>query len=147
MISHRPATTDDTAFARTVHHRAYRDVIERQYGPWDEVTQDRLFDIAWTPAVHEIILCDHVRCGYISIETRSGDLYLSELVVDPDFQCRGIGTLIIREVLERAIATGVPVRLRTNIVNRAAGLYRRMGFQETGRSESHLLMEWNQGRA
>ena len=138
---------DDTGFARTVHHRAYRDVIEHQYGPWDEATQDRLFDIAWTAAAHEIILCDGVRCGYSSIETRSGDIYLSELVVDPDFQCRGIGTVIIREVIERAIATGVPVRLRTHIVNRAASLYRRMGFQETGRTESHLLLEWNHGAA
>lgn len=142
MVSQRPATMDDMAFARSVHHRAYRDVIERQYGPWDKATQDRLFDVAWSAAAHEIILCDWVRCGYSSIETRSDYIYLRELVIDPDFQCRGIGTLVIRGVIERALATGVRVRLRTHIVNRAAGLYRRLGFQETGRTESHLLLEW-----
>lgn len=147
MVSQRPATIDDTVFARSSHHRAYRDVIERQYGPWDEATQDRLFDIAWSAAAHEIILCEGVRCGYSSIETRGGDIYLRELVIDPDFQGRGIGTLVIRGVFERAVATGVPVRLRTHILNRAANLYRRMGFQETGQTESHLLFEWNHGRA
>ena len=137
----------DIPFARSVHHRAYRDVIERQYGPWDETNQDRFFDTAWHEAVHEIILCEGVRCGYSSIEDRDGEIYLGELVIDPDFQCRGIGTQIIRNVLERAIERGVPVRLRTHVVNRAANLYLRMGFRETARTESHLLLEWNHGAA
>ena len=50
MVSRRPATAADMDFARSVHHRAYRDVIERQYGPWDKETQDRLFDAAWSAA-------------------------------------------------------------------------------------------------
>jgi ribosomal protein S18 acetylase RimI-like enzyme len=147
MISQHPAAIADIDFARAVHHRAYRDVIERQYGPWDEATQDRLFDTAWSGAVHQIIFSDGVRCGYSCIENRDGHIYLRELVIDPDFQGRGIGSQIIRDVLESAIASGVPVRLQTHIVNRAADLYRRMGFQETERTGSHLLMEWNHDAA
>lgn len=143
MISQRPANRDDTDFARSVHHRAYREVIERLYGPWDEATQDRLFDVAWSATAHEIILCDDVSCGYICIEKRDSDVYLRELVIDPDFQGRGIGTLILQGLIERARATGVPVRLRTHIINRAAVLYRRLGFRETHRTESHLFLEWN----
>src|SRR4029450_4951950 len=96
-VSQRAATLADTVFARSVHHRAYRDVIERQYGPWDEATQDKLFDTAWSPETHEIILFDGVRCGYSCIENRNDDIYLRELVIDPDFQRRGIGTHIIRD--------------------------------------------------
>ena len=142
-VSRRPAAIADTDFARSVHHRAYRDVIERQYGPWNEKAQDEFFDAAWSAAEHEIVLCDAVRCGYASIEIRDAVIYLHELVIDPDFQGRGIGTHILRNVLEQAILRGVPVRLRTHITNRAANLYRRMGFQETGRTESHVLLEWN----
>jgi ribosomal protein S18 acetylase RimI-like enzyme len=147
MISQHPATIADIDFARSVHHRAYRDVIERQYGPWDEAHQDEFFDIAWSVAVHQIIFSDGVRCGYSCIENRDGHIYLRELVIDPAFQGRGIGTYIIREVLERGIERGVPVRLQTHIVNRAADLYRRMGFRETGRTKSHLLMEWKHDAA
>jgi len=143
-ISRRPAAIDDTDFARSVHHRAYRDVIERQYGPWDESTQDKLFAAAWSGAEHEIVLCDDARCGYTSIENRDDAIYLHELVIDPDFQCRGIGTDILRNVIEQAILRRVPVRLRTHVTNRAKNLYRRMGFQETARTESHVLLEWNQ---
>lgn len=132
----------DMDFARSVHHRAYRDVIERQYGPWDAAHQDEFFEIAWSVAAHQIIFFDGVRCGYSCIETRDGHLYLRELVIDPDFQGRGIGTHIIRNVCEYATERGVPVRLQTHLVNRAADLYRRMGFKETERTGSHLLMEW-----
>jgi|GEM_PF-137648 len=143
-VSRRAATIADTDFARSVHHRAYRDVIERQYGPWDESNQDKLFAAAWSAADHEIILYDDVRCGYTSIENRDDCFYLHELVVDPDFQGRGIGTHILRDVIEQAILKGFPVRLRTHIINRAVNLYRRMGFEETARTSSHVLMEWNQ---
>ena len=60
-----------------------------------------------------------------------------------NFQGRGIGTHILRDVIESSIARGVPVRLRTQIVNHAANLYRRMGFHETDRTKSHLVLEWN----
>ena len=143
-ISRRPATIADTDFARSAHHRAYRDVIERQYGPWDEKIQDKLFDVAWSATQHEIVLCDDARCGYTSIDNRADAIYLHELVIDPDFQCRGIGTHILQDVIKKAILKSVPVRLRTHLTNRAGNLYRRMGFRETARTESHVLFEWNQ---
>jgi ribosomal protein S18 acetylase RimI-like enzyme len=143
-ISKRPATIADTDFARSVHHRAYRVVIERQYGTWDESAQDKLFAAAWSAADHEIVLCDEARCGYTSIENRDDCFYLHELVVDPDFQGLGIGTHILRQVIEQAILKRISVRLRTHVTNPAANLYRRMGFQETARTESHVSMEWNQ---
>ena len=142
-VSQSPATVADTDFARLVHHRAYRDVIERAYGRWDEATQDRFFDAAWSTTAHKIVLLDGVRCGYTCIEDQTDAIYLRELVIDPNFQGRGIGTQIIREVIDLAIAKGVTARLRTHIVNRAAHLYRRMGFQETGRTETHVMFEWN----
>ena len=146
-VSRRQATPADTDFARSVHHLAYRDVIERQYGPWDEARQDGYFDSAWSAKAHEIILLDGARCGYTRIEDQNDAIYLRELVIHPDFQGLGIGGCIIRAVIERAIAKRVPVRLHTHIVNRAANLYRRMGFQETERTEFHLFMEWNHGAA
>ena|SRR2546421_4200633 len=145
-ISRRPAAIDDTDFARSVHHRAYRDVIERQYGPWDESTQDKLFAAAWSGAEQEIVLCDNVRCGYTSIENRDDTIYLHELVIDPDFQGRGIGTHILQRVIEQAILKGVPLRLRTHVTNRALNLYLRMGFRENARTDSHVSLEWHQER-
>jgi len=142
IVSKRQATETDHEFARSVHHRAYRDVIERQYGPWDETEQDRLFDAAWVAAAHEIVLCDAVACGYCRIECRDDAIVVHELVIDPNFQGRCTGTRIMESVLKDAAKRAVPVRLQTQLVNRAANLYRRLGFRERGRTDRHILMEW-----
>jgi ribosomal protein S18 acetylase RimI-like enzyme len=142
-ISRRPATVADSDFARSVHHRAYRDVIERQYGSWSQRAQDKFFSDAWVAAAHETILCDAVPCGYACVENRNHEVYLRELVIDPDFQGRGIGTYLVKETQNHATAREVPVRLQTHIANRALNLYSRLGFRETGRTETHVLMEWN----
>jgi hypothetical protein len=43
QITKRPAENFDTEFVRHVHHLAYRDVVIRQYGAWDEKVQDEFF--------------------------------------------------------------------------------------------------------
>lgn len=50
-VATRRATADDSAFARAIHHRAYREVVVAQYGPWDEAAQDGYFAAAWSSAV------------------------------------------------------------------------------------------------
>jgi ribosomal protein S18 acetylase RimI-like enzyme len=140
-VSRRQATDGDRELVRSIHHRAYRNVIERQYGVWDIAHQDQFFEVAWRAANHEIILCDGVCCGYCSVDNRSDEILIRELVIDPEYQCLGIGTLILQGVFNDSNARGVPVRLQTQTLNRAAGLYRRLGFLETKRTETHILME------
>lgn len=141
-ITKRPASATDTEFARSVHHRAYRDVSVRQFGPWDEKAQDEFFADGWSTAAHEMILCDDVPCGYVCVEYRDGDIHVRELVIGPEFQRKGVGSHIPREVIEVARDRQVPVRLGTLHVNHAVNLYRRLGFCEYGVTDTHILMEW-----
>lgn len=141
-VTKRPAQESDTGFAREVHHRAYREVVERQFGPWLEEQQDRYFETAWTPATFEIVLCDGAACGYVCIEDRDSDIHVREFVLMPEYQKRGVGSSLLREVMERARARQVPVRPGTPHANRALGLYRKLGFSEIGRTETHTLLEW-----
>ncbi len=143
IISKHQATEADREFARSVHHRAYRDVVERQYGLWDVAAQDQFFDAAWSADDYQIVLCDAVRCGYCCVENRNDEILIRELVIDPDFQCLGIGTRILQDVLNDSTARSVPVRLQTQILNRATALYRRLGFRESDRTDTHVLMEWH----
>ena len=43
MIDRRTATSEDFELARSIHHRAYRDVVLRQFGAWNEEEQDQFF--------------------------------------------------------------------------------------------------------
>ena len=142
FITRRRSCPADAEFARAVHHRAYREVIERHYGPWNEKQQDDLFAAAWSEAEHEIIMCDDSPCGYLCLEDRGDDLYLRELVVDSGFQRKGIGTKLLQDIIDEAGRRNLRVALRTQTTNRAVNLYRRIGFQEIGHTDSHIMMEW-----
>ena len=141
-VTRRPATEEDTELARGIHHAALRDVVERQFGHWDDVAQDRYFEGDWREAQFEMILADGVPCGYVCIEDRAADVHLREIVIAPEFQGRGIGTAIVREVIERARNRGVPARLGALHQNRALALYRRLGFRDVGRTDTHIGLEW-----
>src|SRR5947209_1183088 len=126
-VTRRPALETDTDFARLVHHQAYRDVSERQFGPWNEKEQDEYFNGDWNPAAFDIVLCDGIPCGYMHVEDRDHDIHVDELVLLSEFQGQGIGSSLLREVMERASRRGVPVGLQTFRVNRALNLYDRLG--------------------
>jgi ribosomal protein S18 acetylase RimI-like enzyme len=138
----RRAQESDRQFARHAHHAGYRDVVERQFGPWDEASQDGLFEKDWDPATNEIITADGEACGYFTVEYRADDIHLRELLVHPSYQRRGIGTWLLRMLQEKACVASVPIRLGTFHRNEALQLYRRLGFQEIGTSATHVLMEW-----
>ena len=143
--SKRPATKDDVEFARRAHHLAYREVVVRQFGEWDEGRQDTFFDTGWTSAQHEILLCDGAPCGYVSVDEFPGYTHVRELVIHPEYQRRGIGTAFLRQVVQQAQARHVPVRLGVLRENRAVEFYRKLGFKEFDRTDTHILMERNAG--
>jgi ribosomal protein S18 acetylase RimI-like enzyme len=142
-VVRRPATDADRGFARQTHHLAFRDLVQRQYGAWDDDQQDGFFESSWEARPHEIILSGGEPCGYVCVQDCPDQVHLHELVLRPDFQGQGIGSTVLERVMEHARARGVPVRLRTSLANRAAGLYRRMGFREVGLTKTHFLFEWN----
>lgn len=139
----RVATDADREYARVVHHGAYRAVVERQFGAWDEEAQDGFFARQWAPGEQHVIVVSGVERGYCDIESREEDIHLRELVIDPDHQGQGIGSLLIGDLQRQASERGVPVRLGVFKENRAAELYVRLGFVRIGETETHVLMEWN----
>jgi ribosomal protein S18 acetylase RimI-like enzyme len=139
-ITRRPARADDELFARYVHHLGYRDVVERQFGSWDEATQDRFFASDWSRGGFEIVECDGVPCGYVATDVRADAVSVREIVLLPAYQGRGIGTGLLLEVAELGRSQGVPMLLGALVENRAIALYRRLGFEEIGRDVTHVFL-------
>jgi GNAT superfamily N-acetyltransferase len=142
ILTRRPAQPSDMDFARDVHHRAYRDVVVRQFGPWDETAQGRWFNDDWRGHLFEIVICDGNSCGYLSSEERPDSISVREIVLAPEFQGQGIGTSILKEIIERASGSGRPILLRTQHQNRALNLYLRLGFREIQKTDTHTYLEW-----
>jgi len=138
----RAATADDHALARRIHHLAYRDVVERQFGHWDEAAQDAYFDRAWHEHAHDILYLGRSTCGYAAIDVGGDSVDVHELVILPACQGHGIGTHVLLETVAEADRLELPVRLQVLLENDGARrLYERLGFFEIGTTTTHRLME------
>jgi ribosomal protein S18 acetylase RimI-like enzyme len=143
-ISRRPATEKDTEFARQVHHNAFRDVVIRQFGAWDEQVQDKFFESAWKNGLnHEIIIYGNQPCGYGSYKETGDAMIFHSLAILPEFQGRGIGTRILNERIEEAKKKKIPARFQVLKANRAMDLYKNQGAKITGETETHFIMEFD----
>jgi ribosomal protein S18 acetylase RimI-like enzyme len=139
-LTRRVATGADRNFAREIHHAAYRDVVVRQFGSWDDALQDAFFEKGWAAKTHDLLICEDQPCGYIVVECRDDHVFLAELVLLPKFQNRGIGSAILSETLALAASKSLPLKLQTHLCNRAKALYERHGFKEYARTNTHILM-------
>jgi ribosomal protein S18 acetylase RimI-like enzyme len=139
----RPATQADVEFARATHHRALREVVVRQFGPWDEELQDRFFEQSGFPEGFDVIEYDGAPCGYLRTDESGPKSEVHNIYIEPEYQRRGIGTAL----LKRVIALGRPVSLQVLFENtEAADLYRRLGFRVVGSSDTHFQMLLDQRR-
>jgi GNAT superfamily N-acetyltransferase len=132
----------DFDIARSVHHRVYRDVVVRQFGDWNESLQDRFFEAKWSETPHQMIVLDGALIGFLSVINKPECVYLNELQILPEYQGKGFGGQIIKDLQEKGRALHLPVRLQVLLQNHAQALYSRHGFVETTRTETHVCMEW-----
>jgi ribosomal protein S18 acetylase RimI-like enzyme len=143
-ITYQDADTDaDFEFCRLVHHSAYRDVVCRQFGSWDESIQDGFFRDKWNRLPHKILAVDDVPVGVLSAVVQPDGLYLNEIQILPGYQGAGIGSLVLKVQMEHSKSLELPLRLQVLRENKAQELYQRLGFQVTGTTETHVKMEWN----
>lgn len=140
-IAIRDTGEADKDFLRRLHHSAYRDVVERQFGGWDEAQQDAYFDKDWNPGQYQIVELEGEAVGAFCVEECADHLLLKEIQVFPDFQRKGIGSRMLQKVINEAEFMGVNVRLRVLKENPARGLYEKFGFLQTGETDTHFLME------
>ena len=139
----RLATIGDREFARKTHHAAYRDVVIKQFGSFDEKIQDQFFAESWNDRVHEIFMYNGESIGYESVEYLPEHIFVHELVLLPEFQGLRIGSLFLKKIQEEAKAKNVPVRLKVLKENSALEFYQKLGFKVTDSDEVHIKMEYH----
>jgi ribosomal protein S18 acetylase RimI-like enzyme len=137
----RQAKTSDAAFMRRLHKAAYRDVVVRQFGIWDDEIQYALLTKKWVPEKFEIIEIGGKSVGCISIEDGPEKVFVAELVILPEFQGRGIGGELMRAEIKRGRQMGKPVCLQVlNKNEKARAFYEHLGFVVDGTTDRHFTM-------
>lgn len=93
-------------------------------------------------AAEQIIIVDGQSAGWLVVAKLAAEVRLVEILISDAYRSRGVGSSVIRGVIESAAALGRPLRLtvsRTNL--RAIRLYERLGFAPSGGDEIRLAMQ------
>ncbi|MFE6286240.1 GNAT family N-acetyltransferase [Streptomyces sp. NPDC057877] len=75
-----------------------------------------------------VVMVDGELAGCVTVRPAEGRQWLEHFYLDPRHQGRGLGTAVLRTVLERADAEGVAVALNVLQGSAARRLYERHGF-------------------
>ena len=140
-MSLRPATDTDKAWLDALRRASYRDLFNATWGGWDETRHQRHFSEFWDAGGISIVLVEGEPVGVLQLADSRDIVEIREIQVMPEQQRRGIGTLILSDVVRRAKNEGKCASLYFGLKNQGAfQLYERLGFQETGRSDTHIFM-------
>ena len=118
-LSLRQATAGDLELLYGIHSEAMRPYVERIWG-WDEDFQQQRFRQGYDPDTTQVVLSDGRETGFLTVWERTGVVFIAQISIIPEYQGRGIGTALIRDILAR----GLPVELSVLKLNtRARRLY------------------------
>lgn len=98
-IALRTACEDDIAFACNLYFETIREIIERVFG-WDQSCEEKNFAQFFKLEEVRIIIADGRNVGWIQEQISERSINLGSFYVAPRMQGRGIGTQVLRMLLE-----------------------------------------------
>jgi GNAT superfamily N-acetyltransferase len=134
LIKTIPADDSHYDFVYRLKKDVYGGYITQIWG-WDEDLQKEFFAGEWQRHKPDVILYENQPIGTYCCTKNEYGYHLERFYILPEYQNKGIGTYILKGILDTADTARLPVKLMWLSINPAASLYRRMGFRVTGQME------------
>lgn len=144
-ISLRPARPGDYEFAVDLYLDSTRRLLSA-LGKWNRSRVMARFKRAFNAEQAQVIRMGGADIGWMQVSAPADRLHLHQLHIIARFRNHGIGTRLIRALLDRGRTTGRSVGLNVIRGNRALSLYRRLGFRVVGGDAERLYMRWSPER-
>lgn len=126
-IEFLPPSGKDREFAQQLYMETMRPLLQR-LDAWDEREMVAHFRAGFVPEQMRLIHFNGVPIGYLQVAEADDALTLLQIHLLAGARGRGIGTAIIRALLDYAERGGKEVLLSVVRHNPAIALYRRLGF-------------------
>ncbi|WP_405526321.1 GNAT family N-acetyltransferase [Streptomyces avidinii] len=124
LRSAEPADVEAIAELRAT---VMRPDLER-LGRFDEHRVRQRLRNSFSPQHTSVIVADGAFAGCVTVRPAEDGRWLEHFYLAPALQGRGLGSAVLRTLLERIDASGVPVRLNVLQGSAARRLYERHGF-------------------
>jgi GNAT superfamily N-acetyltransferase len=135
----REALPADVDFARSLYFEAMRAMIEPIFG-WDQRLQEESFAGWFDLQEAGIIVADGRDVGWMQTRVNAREVFLGSLYVVPEMQRLGIGTYILRKLIDECSRSSKVLTLAVMKVNPAIHLYERLGFCLTHEDQYKFYM-------
>ena len=105
--------------------------------------QTQFYTENYTGAEFQVITLNSQPIGRLYIHRRSDEIRIMDIALLPEFRGQGIGSTLLRDILEEGKNLNVAVTIHVEQFNPAMRLYQRMGFYPKEDKGVYLLMEWS----
>ena len=144
----RPVADGDRAFLVDL----YASVREPELAhvPWDEglkrafveqqfAAQDDHYRTNYPGATLDVVEVDGEPAGRLYVHRGPSDIRIMDIALAPAFRGRGIGTSLLRALMEEAAESGRRLSIHVEMNNPARSLYERLDFEPAGEHGVYLL--------
>jgi GNAT superfamily N-acetyltransferase len=150
-VALRPATAGDEPFLERVYAGTRRDELALVAWTDDEkaafvrmqfAAQAQHYREHYPNTSFDVILVDGHTAGRLYVSRWSLEIRIVDIALLPEFCGRGIGSSLVRQLQQEALAAGKPLRIHVERFNRARRVYQRLGFREIEDKGVYVFMEW-----
>lgn len=135
-----PYKKEDYNFIFRVKKISYETYVKHFFGEWNNEVQKEMFDKFIKESSDNIFLIKikNKKVGFINGQIGDDCYNQGNICILPKFQNQGIGTKILKSIIESHKTMDIKLKVFKN--NPARNLYERLGFQIDGETNSHYLM-------
>ena len=156
VVSLRPVTDADQEFLIGVYAGTRADELAQTN--WDDSQKDAFirwqyemqkqeYDTRYPDARYDVILVDGVPAGRIWVGADDTQIRLLDIAVIREFQNRGVGTHLLRQLMDQATRDNKVLRHMVFVLNdNAFRFYERLGFKTIEDVGGYKHMEWLPGQ-
>ena len=150
-VALRPARPDDAEFLFSVYASTRAEELAQV--DWDDAQKEdflrRQFEAQrqcyegenYPGAEFHVVLVGGAPVGRLYVHRRETGIRIMDLAMLPEFRGHGVGTGLLRGLLDEGERSGQRVSIHVEAFNPALRLYERLGFQMVSTDGVYLLME------
>lgn len=149
-ITFRKIEDKDQSFLKQVYLSTREE--ELQLVDWPESQKDQFiiqqfeaqhdyYQQVYPDATFDIINCDNISSGRLYIWESEKQIRIVDIALLPQFRNKGIGNLILNQLIEKSEASSKILSIHVECYNRALSLYKRLGFEQKDHTGVYFYME------
>ncbi len=104
--------------------------------------QRRYYESEYPGAEFQIILADRQPAGRLYVHRREIEIRIMDLALLPAYRRRGLGTRLLKAILDEGAQSNRHVTIHVEIFNPALQLYERLGFRRIATNGVYHLLQW-----